>query len=119
MKAYKVIEEGLVIIISDGEWVTYPDEVLFIDYVGDIMLTTNTYRYQKRPCYRLINMYYDQVSLNSDASVNNDWLCKDINIVDIEFKWKGKRYRFNEIPNGLINEDISWERNRKLEEIGI
>ena len=37
MKAYRVKKDGLVIVISEGEWVTYADDILFIDQVGDII----------------------------------------------------------------------------------
>jgi len=115
MKAYRVKKDGLVIVISEGEWVTYADDILFIDQVGDII--GNHYSYQKRPCFRLRKMYYNQVSLNYNASVENKWVWKDINIIDIEFIWVGKRYTFDKIPNDLIESDIAWDRNIKLEKI--
>lgn len=117
MKAYRVIKDGLVIVISEGEWVTYEDDILFIDQVGDIILPINNHRYKKRPCFRLRKMYYNQVSLNYDASVANEWVWKDIDIIDIEFIWGGKRYTFDNLPIDLIVSDISWDRNNKLEEI--
>ncbi len=117
MKAYRVKKDGLVIVISEGEWVTYEDDILFIDHIGDIMVTGNSYRYQKRPCFRLCKMYYNQVSLNYDASVANKWVWKDIDIIDIEFIYCGKRYTFDSIPIDLIEFDIAWDRNIKLEKI--
>lgn len=133
MRVFKVGSKNWGVLLKQGFWALYPGDLLFLEDTGDILSKVSP---TIVPCYRLNKMYYQSISFS--GSITMCWLNLERGINNPVFSSSGgsyydmsevlkytKEYKENSKgvskDLGLLLEDIttSWERENKLESIGV